>query len=581
MNKKWDRQLFGRLLKGVLVSLALTQSTTSLKAEPNEAQWMKLLGLAPNLAVDKAKTAAFPPGRIQQSLGIMFQDQAVCGTPSFPDQELAQASPDEIMLHLGVEDREYAEYIPRVHKQMLAATGRGSFPPGCIEEYPNNHAVKYWVDYSSFPESYFGQAVTDRMMQNLINSKVWGVTTITQARNEFDKGSLIKSFLYLGLDRTYQRVGCGHFETTTQNIAQIRIRGRRLPGSLIGYAEFNDGTCTPFVQMTLDTSWRPSAPYIDFGRLTGHEAGHNGNAQHTFAGQRNHRGVMGYTPPDGDVYYGYLTGQEVGISLPRDPAWTHWVRVYGGDPFPIDPRPDPDPEPQPGDGKVVLEVGKEYVLVVEGQNVTLAVTSIDGSEGETLADKIEKTFAAIPNYPQRNQHRQIIAMTYFATAQAVRTGQQVEVAIEALKMTRTLLMGADATRPEWQALFELADSVTTADGLESVAKGLGYTQRMNPYISGEELVILTMNTQAMVENRAISPLILTVMKLMHSFLPEGRLKTALGMIISILEGLPAKDPAQKEAILDFEQGFGPPAPAREDQGSVPGNLSGVRYVLVA
>jgi hypothetical protein len=124
---------------------------------------------------------------------------------------------------------------------------------------------------------------------------------------------------------TYGKVGLKLIPFTgTTGKANIRTSFTFLPGSTIGYSEYNSEGCSDSVFSHLDTSYAPNeATEAD---LVCHEWGHCMNLNHTRGG------IMNPSLSNQDTFEGWT---------PSDPSWSTLVKYFGGEP--IDPTPGPGP----------------------------------------------------------------------------------------------------------------------------------------------------------------------------------------------------------------------------------------------
>ncbi|MAH49393.1 hypothetical protein CMI37_26450 [Candidatus Pacearchaeota archaeon] len=291
----------------------------------------------------------------------------MCFHPDEADEEIALADPGVISGRLDL-DEESAVGLKQLHERMLAAkSGSGSFPIGCYPSFPERHAVKFFIDKDTFPEHYL-RPVTAAELEQIVEAGVW-----RWSRQEiFDINSgrpMIDVAMWLSVE-AYRLLGVQHievFDGPNGSEHNIHIKATNQPGSQIGVAWFNNGTCGDHVNNHLDSSYRPGL--MACAKLLCHELGHNHNAQHQFRGQSSHHGVMSYDPPR--LFYGYSTGQAPHV-LPRDPSLVHFEEVYGLEPIPLTPGSTgdvPAPVDPPASDVVVTRFednGQEYVITRKG-----------------------------------------------------------------------------------------------------------------------------------------------------------------------------------------------------------------------
>lgn len=125
----------------------------------------------------------------------------------------------------------------------------------------------------------------------------------------------------------YAAVGLKLVEVPTAEEANIQVYWTSLPGSTIGLAEFNNGSCRDQVFCRLDTNY---AGYMR--SLLAHEMGHNCNLQHTRGGIMNPSVTPDISP--------FRWSED-------DPSYKTLVRFFGGTPITPVPVPTPDPVPTP------------------------------------------------------------------------------------------------------------------------------------------------------------------------------------------------------------------------------------------
>jgi hypothetical protein len=173
------------------------------------------------------------------------------------------------------------------------STGSGSWPVGCVPEYPENHAVRVNVDTQRRPPrvaAYFDRAV----------------------RAVIDQSAEIGLVGVIILDGEPQR-------------AEIEVQWKNIPGNTIGYQFFpSPNACNQTISGRLDTAWTPE-DWRYFAELFLHEHfGHGILLEHTRGGHMNPSIIL---PSYGFTWIG-------------DPHERTVTRFFGGQPV------DPDvPEP--------------------------------------------------------------------------------------------------------------------------------------------------------------------------------------------------------------------------------------------
>jgi len=316
----------------------------------NDVQQLKAYGhLTTASYKDLSKIALLP----QDTLSL---EDRFCGHPDFYDEEIAEEKdPAKLSHYLGM-DLEECSCLISCHKKMKEhSTGTGSWPSGCYAEYPEHHSVKYFLDRDTFPIHLKRPVVFDEL-ERFVESKVWGMTLEEMKDLYLDKPMIDVAMEFV--NETYRRVGCLHIEThdgsegTDHN---IHVKSVRIPGSTIGIAWFNDGTCKDHVNNHIDSDYRPGLHGLC--NLLCHECGHNHDLVHTFSGQSIHHGIMSYNPKY--PFVGYSTG-EIPYDRPKDPSWPALIRQYGGDPVPGEGTEPEVPLPIP-------EYPVNGVLTIEGR----------------------------------------------------------------------------------------------------------------------------------------------------------------------------------------------------------------------
>jgi hypothetical protein len=304
----------------------------------SDVQLLKAYGHLPTLELKDIATAAVD---VSQYAAVMGTDR-FCGCPDFPDEEIADADPNDLAKYLDLEPEE-CDRLKSLHTRWLSTSGRGSWPKGCHAEYPNRHSATVYVDFDSFPDHYT-RTVKDSEIDMLADGKVWG--TLDEIKAKYAGERMLDVALNL-CERTYKRRGIALLWIKQSSGDQIHIKSKFIAGSTIGYAYFNDATCSDHVTCNIDSSYKPGLHSCS--TLIAHELGHNNNLPHTFSGQKRHHGIMSYSPIY--PYVGYSTGEDP-YDRPRDPSMRQLINQYGDEAIPdnepVPPPTPPTPEPIPG-----------------------------------------------------------------------------------------------------------------------------------------------------------------------------------------------------------------------------------------
>lgn len=395
----------------------------------------------------------------------------VCGMPHAYDEEIATTDPKKLQQMLG-HTEDYCEYLIEAHNSLnpnaarQEATGSGSFPSGCTEEYPNNHAIKYYVDYNSFHSAY-KRTVTSSELEAVASTKAWGMT-IGQVREKWGGKPIIEVALDL-LEETFRRVGCAMIQSDQRSGSQVWMRGRPMNGSLKGYAYFNNRTCRGQVTANFDiTNYQPSLDGCYW--LFAHELGHNHNLPHTFTNQNTTRAIMSYRRKSPTP--GFSTGDRSIYDRPRDPSMGRLSSFYGGDPDPVPAPDDPVTDPPPVPGSFTLKVGDKITITnSRGQTVTATIDTSDAPP-ESLAERITAAYAAIPEYDNKQKHGSDLATLFQALSAAVKDGSAtMESVKKVVPLTTDIMLRGD--NEKWKEVLAIAASARNADDLSAVASGLG------------------------------------------------------------------------------------------------------------
>jgi len=325
---------------------------------------LKAMGHLPTVEAKDLATAMVTPSPESEAA---VKDRG-CFTPDFPDEEIAKSTdPGKLAdcLQCADEDgfdeadgEELARHLITSHQRMLArSSGSGSFPAGCDPDWPDRHVATVYFDKNTFPNGFFHENVTSGDLDGLVEAKVWGTREKVM---DLYSGRTILDVAWDLFVLTYIRVGILHKQVSDAASANIVIRGKRIPGNVVGYAYFNNGSCDDQVDHFLDTGYRPGL--LTFTQLLSHEGGHNNNLDHEFRREHIHHGIMSYNDPD--LYWGFSTGEGL-YQLPRDPSHDDLARYYGTEPFPVNEPVEPGPDPQPPVGanapKVRVEINGQWV----------------------------------------------------------------------------------------------------------------------------------------------------------------------------------------------------------------------------
>jgi len=300
----------------------------------NQNKLMKAMGHLPNVAMadlDTAMVAASP------SVTAAVKDRK-CFHPDHGDPEIAAYVDPGALAHCLECGDDMAEGLIQSHKRILArSAGSGSWPRGCDPEFPDHHVATFYVNRNSFTD-YFEGPVSAFDLDSLVSAGVWGTKEKVYDLWSGKSIMTVATDLYI---ETYLRVGILHKLVDDVNDANINIKMKFIPGNVIGYAYFNNGSCGDQVDHFLDSSYE--ANLRDFTQLLSHEGGHNNNLEHEFQRENVHKSVMSYTTPD--HYCGFSTG-EAPYQPPRDKSMDELIEYYDfvDNPFPRD-TPDPPTDP--------------------------------------------------------------------------------------------------------------------------------------------------------------------------------------------------------------------------------------------
>jgi len=310
------------------------------------------MGHLPNVAMaDLGNAMVVAP---QQTINQVTNRK--CFHPDSADPEIAAWVDPGALAHCLGCDEDDAQGLIHSHKRMLNS-GSGSWPKGCDSEYPDHHVATFYVNRNSFTD-YFEGPVSAFDLDSLVSAGVWGpkekIYDLWSGKSILD----VATDLYI---ETYLRVGVLHKLVSDVNDANINIKMKFIPGNVIGYAYFNNGSCGDQVDHFLDSSYE--ANLRDFTQLLSHEGGHNNNLEHEFRREDRHKSVMSYTTPD--HYCGFSTGEAPYIP-PRDQSMDELVEYFDfvNNPFPRGTEPDPVDPVTPAPPADYHEVKIDGVLYV-------------------------------------------------------------------------------------------------------------------------------------------------------------------------------------------------------------------------
>ena len=168
-----------------------------------------------------------------------------------------------------------------------AATGSGSWPSGCHERYPSNHAITVNVKPNRMPA--FLQPVFETVWSNV--------------------------------ESAYAEIGLKLIRTDGDTAANIQFSFEPLSGSTIGLAIVGRGQrCGTSIWAKFEPGYRPSNVVREWTSLVKHELGHNMGLSHSQGGVMNPSIVPGLP-----------------VSWIGDPSAPILTRWFGGEPVPVDP----------------------------------------------------------------------------------------------------------------------------------------------------------------------------------------------------------------------------------------------------
>lgn len=183
------------------------------------------------------------------------------------------------------------------------ATGSGSWPVGCYEEYPNDHVMKIHVDKSNMPS--FLAPVFDEALKLCVDSYAEvGLRIVEVAESDADT---VMSF----------------------------TPGRGWIGLAIVPSSFSCGMRPIWAKF--DTRYNPSDLVNQWARLLAHELGHNCGWGHWNGGIMNP---------------GIIRGPYDRFEWRNDASWPRPKKAFGGEPIDVTPGPGPGPGPPPVSGNL-------------------------------------------------------------------------------------------------------------------------------------------------------------------------------------------------------------------------------------
>ena len=312
---------------------------------PTVDQKLKMWGKLPNVRLRDLGTSFARDEAMARSEDVDFKRD--CGHPDAYDEEIANATPTELQLYLGMDQLENVEALKQAHLRWLVSeeAGSGSWPTGCHQDlypHPNHHCVTYYIKRETFKNNYTRTAGDDEI-RHLANAGVWGLSE-TEMLDRWSGKSILDISPWF-IEEGMRRISVKFIQTEVKSKADIILLSRWISGGngTIGIGWFPGSTCTGnVVESHYDSGWRPRLYRAILLFL--HELGHNLKFQHTFRNQSRHKGVMSYSWPNN--CYGFLTGEE--NILPRDPAWSQANRYYDSTDSPLPDGPIITPPPATG-----------------------------------------------------------------------------------------------------------------------------------------------------------------------------------------------------------------------------------------
>jgi hypothetical protein len=169
-----------------------------------------------------------------------------------------------------------------------AATGSGSWPTGCQQQYAAHHAITVNVKPAGIP---------------VFLRPVWET-------------------VWANVESAYAEIGLQLIRADGNVAANIQISFEPLSGSTIGLAIVGQGQrCGTSIWAKFDPGYQPSNIVREWTSLVKHELGHNMGLSHSQGGVMNPSIVPGLP-----------------VSWIGDPSASILTRWFGGQPVPIDPH---------------------------------------------------------------------------------------------------------------------------------------------------------------------------------------------------------------------------------------------------
>lgn len=285
------------------------------------------------------------PASVIQTTSIDFSALPVdvatpsCGCPDMFDEEIANhEDTQELADNLGLSITACQGLIEAHARMYAAATGSGSYPPGCNKDYPNIHAVAYYDDPDIWP-NHLKRPLTDKEFQSIIDAKVWGPsgdpngTPFTMAELKAVWGGkpmneVVNDFV----EETYRIYGVILYPVTTGPNGQhnIHVSYPVIYGSTIGIGWFPGSNPCPGDHVNLHIDRTYEEGFQEQVGLKGHEVGHCLLLMHQFVNQNSHQEPLSYSYRN-HLYVGFSNGDPV-YKLPKAPSVAVLTKLYGGKP---------------------------------------------------------------------------------------------------------------------------------------------------------------------------------------------------------------------------------------------------------
>ena len=267
------------------------------------------LRLTDQIVIDAiAKAQAF----VGQDLDVHTAE--IYGRRSDPDGVLGPAT----IAYFQTPRCAYPDFGPEVQR----ATGGGSWPAGCHESWPSNHAVGIRVDRQRMPSR----------LQPIFDDVIARVT------------------------RAYADIGM--VLIWGESKVNIDFAFEPLRGATIGLAIVPSGArCNTHIWCKYDPSYQPSDLANQWCRLIAHELGHNMGMGHSRGGIMN---------PS------IVSGVFTDTAWRGDPSYPLLRRYFGGDPVTPKPKPDEPDEPSPPQGKIVIR-GEFWAELEDGTKTAVSI----------------------------------------------------------------------------------------------------------------------------------------------------------------------------------------------------------------